>query len=74
MKTVSTVLMVTMVDMVMVKGQLSLGMDMAMLPAMTTGSRDSMAIMVIMGTRLILNNVLHNKFRNIKNKVHFFSE
>merc|ERR1719233_1268539 len=50
MKTVSTVLMVTMVDMVMVKGQLCLDMDMAMLPAMTTGSRDSMAIMVIMGT------------------------
>merc|ERR1711970_1021077 len=65
MKTVSMVLMVTMVDMVMVKDQLSLGMDMAMLPAMTTGSRVSMAIMVTMGTKLILNNVLHNKFRNI---------
>merc|ERR1712212_334607 len=64
MKTVSMVLMVTMVAMVMVRGQLCLGMDMAMLPAMTTGSRDSMAIMVIMGTRIILNNVLQNKFRN----------
>merc|ERR1711970_1351747 len=61
MKTVSMVLMVTMVDMVMVKDQLSLGMDMAMLPAMTTGSRVSIAIMVTMGTKLILNNVLHNR-------------
>ena len=54
MKTVSMVLMVTMEDMVMVKGQLSLGMDMAMLPVMITGSKVFMAIMVTMGTDLIL--------------------
>merc|ERR1711970_912888 len=53
MKTVSMVLMVTMVDMVMVKDQVSLGMDMAIIPAMTIGSRVSMAIMVTMGTKLI---------------------
>merc|ERR1711970_1071495 len=66
MKTVSMVLMVTMADMVMAKDQLSLGMDMAMLPAMTIGSRVSMAIMVTMGTKLILNNVLHNKIQKRK--------
>ena len=54
MKTVSMVLMVTMEDMVMVKGQLSLGMDMAMPPVMITGSKVFMAIMVTMGTDLIL--------------------
>ena len=54
MKTVSMVLMVTMEDMVMVKGQLSLGMDMAMPPVMITGSKVFMVIMVTMGTDLIL--------------------
>merc|ERR1719153_622906 len=65
MKTASMVLMVTMVVMDMVRGLLSPDMDMAMLPAMITGSRVFMVIMVTMATKLIIKNVLHNKFRNV---------